>query len=718
MPDLFGRHGVRMQVPPSVSAPPDLWVLNMRYADAIADLESRKARYAALFNESDHPRDESGEFSAAGSKSKKRVPKHTREALDAVANHYKIDRKTLEDRVLEISKGKFGVSAIEQAADELSKPQTAAATANIAHEVGRTMRATVGGAKFSPGQASHESHKVMIADLYDAATPRLGNMTLDQFKARLLEAHRQGHAELSRLDMVQSVADTASGKAHERLLRSQIQPIAGRDATFNQINVNRPESYPEVNSDELPGVFPTLKKMGGSGLHAMRDVRAQVPHLSKSEFDRKVLMLARNGSVHLHRHDYVAPMSAEELKQLVHDPNGQSGGTGDHPKGAYYVGMTVAKHPDKSQFAERFLAIHYAMTDEKKPVHFKEWKGKSPSRNAAGHWVTLSNGTHVKLDGNGKIVGGPKKLTGENVANLPHSRPLPNWKEHRQTQQAARGESQELPIPKGGFRTEKGSTYEVNGESTRRHKAGDIENPEDNGPQPASDKTIFVDPEHSRHVLDHINKGKKSGHQTAIKPNAAKTHAVFSGPHGEIQVPYQKNAEHGKVPVEFWKTGGIHVGHKITEMHGDAEPSLTTYHHPHSPDSDERHLSVEMFKAHSELAEAHKNKSAEAEKLKSDLEEFRKKHEAVTSELRSHKAAADKKGKRRAASDVSNITNSTEPFMPSARPCTSTNPSIRAANPKTPVNSSRDTRIPHVQDSSQSIASASDRRNRKDQESQ
>jgi hypothetical protein len=77
-----------------------------------------------------------------------------------------------------------------------------------------------------PGQFSR---KVFIHHAYEAARDQPGfkGMTLDQFKARLVESNRAGHLELSRADLVEAMNP-------EDVRRSNTHVMG---ATFNFIRI-------------------------------------------------------------------------------------------------------------------------------------------------------------------------------------------------------------------------------------------------------------------------------------------------------------------------------------------------------------------------------------------------------------------------------------------------------------------------------------------------
>lgn len=88
-------------------------------------------------------------------------------------------------------------------------------------------------------------------------------------------------------------------------------------------------------------------------LVSMADLR-QKAGLSKAEFERTVLSLARAEVLSLQRHDYVAPLSDEEVGQMIFLPDAKVGGTGEHPRGLYYHAVAIRQRSRASE--ESFAA--------------------------------------------------------------------------------------------------------------------------------------------------------------------------------------------------------------------------------------------------------------------------------------------------------------------------------------------------------------------------
>lgn len=124
---------------------------------------------------------------------------------------------------------------------------------------------------------------------------------------------------------------------------------------------------------------------------------------------------------------------------------------------------------------------------------------------------------------------------------------------------------------KSSFTTEKGSTYEVEGKTTKRNKAyrkehGDAEQ----GPQKRSERTWYVTPENAEKLseMQAFGTSKKifeyPDGKIAIMytegPNAGKVSATSV-------VPTKSTPEVGLVPIEIWNKGeSVHFGNKISHI--------------------------------------------------------------------------------------------------------------------------------------------------------
>lgn len=106
---------------------------------------------------------------------------------------------------------------------------------SLVREAGKTLPDTFNGKYHHPSFAG-ETHKVLVADLYDKLKPKLGGMSLDEFKQELLRHNREGALSLSRVDMVNEVGEARGSK---QLERSKTQMLPGReDYITHSIDVN------------------------------------------------------------------------------------------------------------------------------------------------------------------------------------------------------------------------------------------------------------------------------------------------------------------------------------------------------------------------------------------------------------------------------------------------------------------------------------------------
>lgn len=93
----------------------------------------------------------------------------------------------------------------------------------------------------------------------------------------------------------------------------------------------------------LTGMISLERGAMNGALVGIKDLRKKL-NMPKTDFDEMVLEMSRRGYVSLHRHDYVAPMTKEEVNQLVYSNKLDSGGAGEHPRGTYYVGIAVRQN--------------------------------------------------------------------------------------------------------------------------------------------------------------------------------------------------------------------------------------------------------------------------------------------------------------------------------------------------------------------------------------
>lgn len=120
-----------------------------------------------------------------------------------------------------------------------------------------------------------------------------------------------------------------------------------------------------------------------------------------------------------------------------------------------------------------------------------------------------------------------------------------------------------------GFKTAKGSTYEVRGQSTTRNKTPhEGHDPNDVGLKPPSERTIYVDPETAEDVAFHTGLNAEAKPKVFIEGDKlVRTSRYGKGWEKEKRMEHSFSTEPqvGWVPIEFWK-GKIHVGNTITEL--------------------------------------------------------------------------------------------------------------------------------------------------------
>lgn len=118
----------------------------------------------------------------------------------------------------------------------------------------------------------------------------------------------------------------------EEIRRTVVQVLAEAGISFGAGTVGA-AAGPSAASPESVDLVEAMNRIEPGAergaLVGARELRHAV-QLSKAEFDRAVLELARHGRLSLHRHDYAASLSPTERDDLVTD--------GD---GTYYVGMAL-----------------------------------------------------------------------------------------------------------------------------------------------------------------------------------------------------------------------------------------------------------------------------------------------------------------------------------------------------------------------------------------
>ena len=129
-----------------------------------------------------------------------------------------------------------------------------------------------------------------------------------------------------------------------------------------------------------------------------------------------------------------------------------------------------------------------------------------------------------------------------------------------------------------GFKTSKGSTYEVHDDgSTTRNKSYHPEHGGDEGIKPKSQKTIYVDTEDVGKLGLMQTQGWEEGSFPYLNVDKKLGKVAVSVFGGEKHNTYDKNSlidfstepEVGKTPIEVWDNGkNVHFGNPITEVYG------------------------------------------------------------------------------------------------------------------------------------------------------
>ena len=151
-----------------------------------------------------------------------------------------------------------------------------------------------------------------------------------------------------------------------------------------------------------------------------------------------------------------------------------------------------------------------------------------------------------------------------------------------------RGKKPKIPAPEAsppaetpvaGFRTAKGSTYEVAEDgTTARNKAArdDIGHEGDEGPKPATQKTVYLSPEEAQRLAPPQGPWRMVDHGdgtvSLATPNAEGRWGIAPS---QRNVPVTTKPEVGRVPLELWKQetgqgattyGQAHFGNEIVEV--------------------------------------------------------------------------------------------------------------------------------------------------------
>lgn len=162
------------------------------------------------------------------------------------------------------------------------------------------------------------------------------DMTLGDFKKRIVAEHQAGRLELSRADLVAAMDSV-------QVERSETQHL---NATFHFIRSevsSKPTSKVTGSIEQAATFRRALAAVSAENplgaLLSVREVRARAG-LSKPVFDNLALEFARKNLVTLHHHDFPSSLSATERAQLI-----------DDGKGTFYIG--IAPRRAEGEISER-----------------------------------------------------------------------------------------------------------------------------------------------------------------------------------------------------------------------------------------------------------------------------------------------------------------------------------------------------------------------------
>lgn len=160
---------------------------------------------------------------------------------------------------------------------------------------------------------------------------------------------------------------------------TQIKSAIGNSGTFDPSDPITTHANPNHDNQGRFATNPMYDAMrkveigaNRGALVSIRDLRKQFVGMTKGEFDQVMLAYAKLGQVSLHRHDYVAPLSPEELAtDTVYDKRFEDGGTGDHAKGTYYIGAAI-RQPETNSEVTANTRFQFHSTPEK-VLAFRKW---------------------------------------------------------------------------------------------------------------------------------------------------------------------------------------------------------------------------------------------------------------------------------------------------------------------------------------------------------
>lgn len=149
------------------------------------------------------------------------------------------------------------------------------------------------------------------------------DLSLAEFKKRLIVEHQAGRLELSRADLIAAMdpiqieySETRHLNASFHFIRSEA-PSVQRKPKMTPTDIFR-SAVDAVTTENNPGA-----------LLSVREVRARAG-LPKDEFDTIALGLQRTRELVLHHHDFPQSLTVREREQFIRAPNG-----------VYYVGLAL-----------------------------------------------------------------------------------------------------------------------------------------------------------------------------------------------------------------------------------------------------------------------------------------------------------------------------------------------------------------------------------------
>lgn len=124
--------------------------------------------------------------------------------------------------------------------------------------------------------------------------------------------------------------------------------------------------------------------------------------------------------------------------------------------------------------------------------------------------------------------------------------------------------------PKGdnivGFKTSKGSVYEIDGDKTIRNKAERPEHPGDSGIKERSIGTVYLNSDEAAKAGVIYTEGVKSRQINKVGNEVHIADELENGDQKVTKIKYSNSPEVGLHPFEVFADGGAHLGNKITEL--------------------------------------------------------------------------------------------------------------------------------------------------------